>query len=140
MRLASNRSSDDLLSEKDAEIASLREEIKANRTSIADFPADEQAAYFVQFVQSLSDSEKATLAEELRQTADLPQNVAKAESDLKQNADLPQKAQTEAISRLASDSVRLASNRSSGDLPQVEANRKKTILIIGNRRFAVTSR
>jgi hypothetical protein len=45
----------------DTEIASLREEIKANRTSIADFPAAEQAAYFLQFVQSLSNAEKATL-------------------------------------------------------------------------------
>jgi hypothetical protein len=127
-RLASNRNFDDLLAEKESEIASLREKLEAKRTSIADFPPAEQAAYFVQFVQSLSDDEKATLAEELRQTADLPQtqhdskliadlsqNVEKADSDLKQNADLPPVVQT-------------------------EANRKKTILIIGNRRFAVVSR
>jgi hypothetical protein len=53
-----------VLAEKDSEIASLKEQVAQAPTSIADFPAEDQAAYFKEFLKTLSDEDKAVLAEE----------------------------------------------------------------------------
>ena len=56
-----------LIAEKDAEILKLTDAAslaESTPSSIADFPGEEQAAYFTEFLKSLSDEEKAKLSEE----------------------------------------------------------------------------